>query len=231
MLASAMRVVAVTSGGFGLAAMVVSNLAVFLALLLAATAMIEWTGGRLQLGRTPIREQLLLGCRVLGRVLVLLMVMSVVVSFAAGSLGIHMMIGFDGIAFDQHTALGVLWSATLAAIVLLMIVRVDGGGQLTLFGTLRELAHRANWMVPAILAVAGVHFVLQAIQGEVRWTVRTLFDSDAPDLMKRLTFLAFVVSFATMRLWATLAILTFALRKSYRQNSASNPGEALPPQI
>ena len=50
--------------------------------------------------------------------------------------------GFDGIAFDQFTKLGMLWSAALAAVVLLMVVGAGDGATASLRAAGRELAAR-----------------------------------------------------------------------------------------
>jgi hypothetical protein len=229
MLASAMRFAGWRGGLLGLFAMVISDIAVFLAFLLAARAMIESTGGRLQLGRIDIREQILLGYRILKRVLLLLVAVSAIAALAVGNSAWHLMLGFDGIAFDQFTKLGLVWSSALAAIALLMVVMAERGSPLTLFGALSELARRANWMVPAILLVAAAQLLLHTVQGATRWGVAAQFESDAPMLIKKLIYFAFVVGFATVRLWATLAILTFALRESYRRTAGNSAAGALPP--
>jgi hypothetical protein len=82
---------------------------------------------------------------------------------------------------------------------------------------LRELWSRRHYLVPAIAGLAVVLIAFSAIQHEVRWLVVLVFRTDAPVQLKNLVYFFFVFGFATLRLWATLAVLVFALRESYRR--------------
>ena len=133
----------------------------------------------------------------------------------------YMLLGFDGIAFDQFSKTGMVWSSILAAIVLLMVVKVGTEQPITLVGTLKELLARAGWLLPAIVAVVAMQFGLSAVQDAARHGVYLFWQtSPSPQLVKNLVYFVFVFSFAAVRLWLTLAILTFALRESYRRNEA-----------
>ena len=228
MLASAMRFYAFGAGGLAaLIATAISNLAVFLAFLLAARRMIEWTGGATRLGHIDIRDQLALGQKILNRVLLLLIGM-VALAFALGfkTTALYFLLGFDGIAFDQASKTGMVWSAFLAAMVYLMLIAAEQSGAPSLAGAIREFLARWRWMLPAIGLVALAHIALSFAQGHARYLLFLAWQQPfAPMPVMNIVYFTFVFGFASIRLWATLAILTFALRESYRrtQTARSNP--------
>ncbi|MES1155652.1 MAG: hypothetical protein ABUL48_04400, partial [Pseudorhodoplanes sp.] len=120
MLASSLRFLGhTTGGGAALIMIVLSDLAVFFAFLLGTRSMIEWTGGTARMGKTSLRDELKLAHAVLWRVLAMLIVVTVSAHAAGYAFAAPLMLGFDGIAFDQFTRIGMIWSSILAAIVLL----------------------------------------------------------------------------------------------------------------
>jgi len=220
MLASALRFVAYVKPLIALPAIVLASFSIFLAFLLAVRRMIEFADGTTQLGTLTFADQLRLARRILRHVVILLIGMTIMVAAVAPRAAIFMFAGFDGIAFDQFSKLGMIWSAILAAIALLMVVRAGDGGKVTLVGALRELRGRSLFLLPAIALLAAVLIVLSAIQAEARWLVVLFFQGSAPPQVKNLVYFFFVFGFATLRLWVTLAILVFALRESYRHTAA-----------
>ena len=114
MLASAMRFAAYGSQAAAIPALTVADLCLFLAFLIAAHRMIEHTGGRTGLGHLTFRQQFSVGHRVLYRVL-LLLGLAALALFAVGAreLAPYMLMGFDGIAFDQFSRVGMIWSSIL----------------------------------------------------------------------------------------------------------------------
>lgn len=228
MLASTMRFIGWRGGTFGLVTTVLSDLFVFIAFLLGARAMIEWTGGRMQIGRATFREQLRLAHSILLRVFVLLVAATVIVGLLGPArLGPYMMMGFDGIAFDQFSKTGRIWSAMLAAIVFMLVVTVETSGRVLLGAALRDLARHAGWMAPAIAAIALLQFGLSGLQGVTRAWVYALWQSAAPEMLKNFVYFFFVFGFASLRVWLTLTILTLALRESYRRRG---PAVAIRPR-
>lgn len=225
MLASAMRFYAYSAGDVSVfAATAISNLAVFLAFLLAARRMIEWTGGTTRLGHMALRDQLSLGQKILSRVLLLLfgmLVIALVLGFKTTAL--HFLLGFDGIAFDQFTTSGMVWSAILAAIVYFMLIGAEQTGAPSLPGAVKELIARRTWMVPAIALVAVAHILLSLVQGYGRHLLYLVWQEQLLPVPVTFIYFIFVFGFASIRLWVTLAILTFAIRESYRRTSA--PGQ------
>jgi hypothetical protein len=222
MLASAMRFVAFGQPALALPCYILSNLAIFLAFLLAARRMIEIAEGATQLGRLAFNDQLRLGGKILGRVVLLLIGGAMVVAVTGPrELAIHMLIGFDGIAFDQFSKLGMLWSAFLATLVLLMVLHADEGGAVSFRQALSAFYRHGLYLVPAILLITAIAAGVSEVQGALRGLVRT-FDntSTAPRQVKNLVYFFFVFGFASLRLWLTLAVLVFALRESYRRTPA-----------
>jgi hypothetical protein len=216
MLASAFRLMAYVHKALALPAIVLAAVALFLAFLLAARRMIELADGSTRLGTLGFVEQLTLARNILGRVFVLLLIVSLAVSIVVSrELAPYLLLGFDGIAFDQYSKLGMAWSSILAAIVLLLVVQAGTGEKMSLLGALQELVARWAWLLPAIIAVAIVQVGLSFVQGGVRHLL-ALFAHSAPRPVFNSLYFAFIFGFATVRLWATLTVLTFALRESYR---------------
>lgn len=222
MFATAMRIIQVQGGFVAIFAMVASHIAIFLAFLLAARRMIELAEGTTGLGKLSFRDQLILARKVMIPLALLILAVSLAVS-AAGApwLGRNLLLGFDGIAFDQFTLTGMGWSAFLAAVLLLMVLKAESGGRASLFVALRELGRRAACMVPAIAVLTVTDMLLSGVQGLVRGVVYAYWHADlTPQIFKTMIYFFFIFGFASLRLWVTLAILIFALRQSYRRGHA-----------
>ena len=117
---------------------------------------------------------------------------------------------------------GFLWSAFLAALTLLLVLRFEKAGDADLVAAFKELWSHAYYLAPAILLVTLIDIGLSMLQGAGRGVVFAFWISDlAPSLVRALTFYAFVFTFAAARLWITLAILIYALRESYRRSPAA----------
>ena len=125
-----------------MAAMQVSDLCLFIAFLLASRRMIESTGGVTTLGHLSLGHQVAMGRKILLRVVGVMIVGSVVVSaYGIQPSGARMLLGFDGIAYDQQTIDGFLWSAFLAALTLLLVLRFEKAGDADLVaGAKRQVA-------------------------------------------------------------------------------------------
>jgi hypothetical protein len=221
MLAAAMRVLTVKGELVWLFASICSDIAIFLAFMLAARRMIELTDGKTALGRLSFAQQLIMARTVLVPVILMVLVVSIaVVCMGARWTGLNLLLGFDGIAFDQGTTSGMVWSAFLAAVCLLLLLKAENTGKAKLFDALRELWQRSVCMVPAIITVSFADIGLSVIQGIVRTVVYAFWHSStAPSFIRALVFFFFVFAFTSIRLWTTLAILVFALRESYRRGA------------
>jgi hypothetical protein len=222
MLAAALRIFAAGQApAIQVAATIAVSFAIFLAFLLAARRMIEFADGRTNLGDLSFVEQLAVARGVVGYVFVLLFAAALTI-FLIGprELSLYMLMGLDGMAFDQFSKVGMVWSSILSAIVLLMIIQIGDGRKVALIGVLKEFARRSAWIIPAIALVAGFQLALSYGQGLAR--VALVFALVASPLSlgtQKTIFFFFVFAFAALRLWGTLIILTLALRESYRRDA------------
>jgi hypothetical protein len=221
LLAALMRVVAFGGGLLAVPATVIADISLLLAFVIVTWKMVAITHGRTSLATYGLGQQLAMTRSVLVPVFGLLVVAT---ALAASSRlvaqPLQLLMGFDGIAFDQATHLGRLWSAIVAALVLLMILQVDEHEKPSLFPALREFLRRAAWLVPGVLLVAALSILLHPVQGWFRTAIVGMwFETDTPRGIKIGLFFSYVVIFATIRLWLTVAILVFALRRSYRSGA------------
>lgn len=217
-MAAAMRVVAFGGGPIALPAIVIANIAVLHAFLGVAQRAIELADGRSSLGELDFKEQSRLSLAVLWRITLLMIAVSLV-SWAAGyaSIAPHMMAGIDGMAFDQFTDPGKFWSAAIAALVLLMIVGAErNGGRISLLTAAGEFARRALWIGTAVIVLGTVYLGLGIGQGWVRGAIWNFWQvSSSSQFIKNLIYFVFIFSFAMLRLWITLLIVTYGLKQSY----------------
>lgn len=194
-------------------------MALFIAFLLAARRTIEYADGRTSLGHLSFAEQMRLARRILGRVLVLMVLGWVALGLLTSpQYGASMMHGIDGIAFDQHGLPQMAWSSVIATIVLIMVIQAGAAMPVSLPAALREFATRGRVLLPAIAILTLFYVVLSFIQDHVRGPLFVfLKTSDHSQTLKNLIYYGYLLSFSALRLWSALAILTFALRESYRR--------------
>jgi hypothetical protein len=216
-LAAAMRVVAFGGGSVALPAIVVADVSVLLAFFATAQQSIEAAGGQSSLGELSWTEQIRLSFSILWRIAVVM----IAAALGTGALGYgaapHLMAGLDGMAFDQFTHPGRFWSAWIAAIVLLMIVRAErSNGEISLLAAVREFARRGLWLGAAVIMLGTVNVALAYGQEAVRIAIWNFWQtSSATEFTKHLIYFCFIFSFAMLRLWITLTILTVGLKQSY----------------
>jgi hypothetical protein len=231
-MAAAMRVIAFGGGPVALPAIIVANIAVLHAFLVVTQRSIELADGRTSLGELDFREQSRLSLSVLWRIGLLMM--AVALAFlAAGyaSFAPHMMGAIDGMAFDQFTGPGKFWSAAIAALVLLMVIGAErNGGRISLFAAAVEFVRRGLWIGSAVMVLGIVYLGLGLGQGWVRSAIWNFWQvSSSSQFIKNLIFFVFIFSFAMLRLWITLLILTFGLKQSYlRANQAAGASSSNP---
>ena len=129
----------------------------------------------------------------------------------------NMMDGIDGMAFDRWTDAGKFWSATVAALILLMAVGAErNDGKVRFFRAVGEFARRGLWVGAAVLVLGLVYLGLGLGQGWVRSAIWNFWQtSSSSQLIKNLIYFVFIFSFAMLRLSVTLLILTFGLKQSY----------------
>ena len=223
-MAAAMRVVAFGGGAVAFPALVVASIAVLHAFLVVAQRSIELNHGQTNLGELDFAEQFRLSKAVLWRI-VLLMFAAGCALLAAGftKFAPNMMDGLDGIAFDQWTDIGKFWSAAIAALVLLMIVDAERNhGEVSFVRALGEFVRRGLWIGTAILVLGLAYLGLGLAQGWVRSAIWNFWQiSSASQFIKNLIYFVFIFSFAMLRLWISLLILTYGLKQSYLRADAA----------
>lgn len=217
-LAASMRVIAFNSPFIAIPATVFASIAVLHAFLLVTQRSIELAQGQTGLGGLDFTEQSRLTRAILWRVGLLMLAVSLCAE-AAGyrSQALHMMSGLDGMAFDQVTDIGKFWSAAVAALTLLMVVGAERNrGKVRFWQAAAEFARRSLWVGLAVIALGIIFLGLSLCQGLIRNALWQFYQtSTAHQLIKNLIFFVFIFSFATLRLWVTLLVLTWGLKQSY----------------
>ena len=216
-LAAAMRVIAFGGGAVALPAIIVADISVLLAFFATAQQSIEAAGGQSSLGELTFGEQLRLSCSILWRIALVMIVAALGTAAAGYGAAQHLMAGLDGMAFDQFTHPGRFWSAWIAALVLLMIVRAErDDGKIAIFPAIGEFARRGLWLGAAVIVLGLVNVALAYGQEAVRSAIWNFWQtSSATQFTKNLIYFCFIFSFAMLRLWITLTILTLGLKQSY----------------
>jgi hypothetical protein len=80
----------------------------------------------------------------------------------------------------------------------------------------REFVRRGAWFTAAVLFLAVAYLGLSFGQGLVRNLIWNFWQtSEASPLVKNLIYFVFIFGFAMLRLWISLAILTYGLKLSY----------------
>ena len=223
-LAAAMRVIAFSGGPVALPAIVIASIAVLHAFLVVAQRSIELADGQTGLGDLDFGEQARLSLAILWRIGLLMVVITLTLANSGyRSFAPHMMDGIDGMAFDQWTDSGKFWSATVAALILLMSVDAErNGGKVRFFKAVGEFARRGLWVGAAVLALGLVYLGLGLAQGWVRSAIWNFWQiSSSSQFIKNLIYFVFIFSFAMLRLWVTLLILTFSLKQSYIRGAST----------
>jgi hypothetical protein len=222
-LAAAMRVIAWGGGTMALPALIIADISILLAFFATAQRSIEASGGQSSLGELTPVEQIRLALAILWRI-ALVMIAAAVGALTAGfdEFAPHLMAGLDGMAFDQFTQLGRFWSAFIAALVLLIIIHAErNNGEIALFAAIGEFARRVAFLGVAAIMLGLVNIVLGFGQELVRKAIWAFWQtSSASQFMKNLIYFVFIFSFATLRLWITLTVLTIGLKQSYIHGDA-----------
>ena len=218
-LAATMRVVAYSGGPMALPAIIVASISVLLAFVLVAQRTIELADGQTGLGSLTLMEQFKLARGILGRVALVMVAAALAINFAGyTTFAPNMMLGLDGMAFDQFTTIGKFWSATVASLVLLMVIGAEANnGTISFFSAVGEFGRRLVWVGAAIAVLGAIYIGLGFVQGAVRNAI-WVYGQAAPhgQFVKNLIFFVFIFSFAMLRLWITLLVLTYGLKQSYR---------------
>ena len=100
---------------------------------------------------------------------------------------------------------------------MLIVVRAErNAGQVVFFQAVGEFARRWFWLGSAVVVLGLFNLGLGLGQGVVRSAVVSFWQSSgSSQTIKNFVFFIFVFSFAMLRLWLTLLILTYGLKQSY----------------
>jgi hypothetical protein len=217
-LAASMRVIAFNNRLIAIPAIIFASIAVLHAFLVVTQRSIELAQGQTNLGALTFTEQSRLTRAMLWRS-GLLMIGATTATAVAGysSVAPHLMQGLDGMAFDQFGDIGKFWSAFVAALVLLMIVDAEQNrGRVSFRRAVEEFARRSLWLGAAVIALGVIYLGLGLGQGLIRNALWQFYQTSLlHPLIKNLIFFVFIFSFAMIRLWVTLLVLTFGLKQSY----------------
>lgn len=197
-----------------------------LAFLVASQRMIEIAGGVSQLGKLSMTEQLRLSRAVVWRMIAI----GLLVAVAAKAAGMppenaaRFVQGFDGIAFNRYFDLLLIWSPLTAIFAFLMLVEKGLGRPATLRGSAREFAIRWPYLLSAALIAMPCILLLNGLQSLIGPPISEFVTSFLPERLRLLAVITVLFAFAFVRLWLTVALLTYALRRSYRATSSHASG-------
>jgi hypothetical protein len=211
--------------GEAFAVATVGDLATFLAFVAVSGVMVRRLGGETGLGAISVRGRIDLALSVYAKLFALSGAAYLGLGWIAHKLGdqtlavvaSHLARGFDGVAFDQYSHAGRAWSAVIACLALLLVIERGEGRPATFAALAAQLRRRWPSLLSGVAAVAAMAIPLAAIQAGARAGLRAAFASGGPSTPNLVLFMLFVVGFAMVRLTATVAILTLALRRSYRR--------------
>jgi F0F1-type ATP synthase membrane subunit c/vacuolar-type H+-ATPase subunit K len=92
------------------------------------------------------------------------------------------------------------------------------GGRVSFLAAAGEFARRGVWIGAAVAALSVAYIALGFGQGVVRSAIWNFWQaSSSSQFIKNLIYFVFIFSFAMLRLWVTLLILTWGLKQSYRR--------------
>ncbi|KIZ47818.1 hypothetical protein OO17_02325 [Rhodopseudomonas palustris] len=217
-----MRVISFSVGPLAMLALVFASIAVLNAFIVVAQRSIELAGGQTDLGEQTLRTSLKLSLAILTRIGLLMAAAALAVNSVGGhSLAATMMTGIDGMAFAHVNTLSMWWSAFIATLVLLMVIHAEhNAGQPAMMAAGRELVQRRIWLAASIVVLTVGYVALGFVQDAIRVVLMDFWlHSPLNQILKNLIYFVFILSFAMLRLWMTLLILTFGLKQSYIRGS------------
>ncbi|MGB3897637.1 MAG: hypothetical protein WA973_03665 [Mesorhizobium sp.] len=192
---------------------------------IASGRMIAIAGGITMLRSLSMREQWLLSWAVVWRTFVVGMIANYIARRAGMNVNEagQLVFGFDGVAFNRHFDVMLLWSPVVASLAFLMVVEKGMGRRATLRGSLRSLLTRWRHMLAAVLIIIPCVFILNLLQRLVGPGVGRFVNGFLPDRLIVFAVICFLFVFAFARLWLTVALLTYALRRPYREAGGDEP--------
>lgn len=218
LLATMLRTVGVVTLPEGMILFNAAELALFIAFLLASQRWIELTGGNVSYAGMGVFQRLSMAKGILLQVAAL----GYAAHYAAVQMGMQsiyatpVVYGFDAIAFNRFNDFTLIWGPMMALVTYLLVVEQAMGRTPTLFGAARLFKAHWRYLAPTVALLVPGLALFNTIQWSVGPVIRDILaPAGSPALTAAATIL-FLFAFATMRLAATVAALTFALKASYR---------------
>jgi hypothetical protein len=198
--------------------------AVLMAFMAVARRVFEIFDRPSHLDGLPLDKELRLALRIFGRIVAVMVAATLLMhNFGNASVAPYFMLGLDSMAFNQSSISGKVWSACIAALVLLLILGIDRDtGKLSFASAFRGLTNHGVRYGAAAAVLAAFYVALGPIQILVLngfWGSSIVAASSQPT--KNLIYFTVTLGFAAIRLWATLLILTYGLKPSYVRNAAA----------
>lgn len=129
--------------------------------------------------------------------------------------------GVDGIAFDQKTDAGRVFSTTLAGLLIVFVIERAQRSALSLRRAARIFVRHSVYLAAGVAVASLFLFWLAGVQQAVRTDVMATVHSLDSLLAKNATIALFAGGFACLRLVAVVTIFTLVLRASYRRLATS----------
>jgi len=230
LFATVMRLLAVeVPPVLGLVLLIAAQFAIFFAFLLAASKTMEFMDGASAIEKMQFDAQWRLAKFAYPRLQIVCCLLAALCAGAGRVLhspwmlssGRELVLGFDGIAYDQRSDLGRVLSAFLAATLLLIVLERAGNPKAGFAAVAAQFRRHWRYLLPAILLIGVVMMNLSVAQAYFRgFALDFTLYSAAPALLKNLNYVGFILAFASLRLIVTLAILYHALRAARRAEAA-----------
>ncbi len=219
LLATVLRIASFSKPSIAVISFPLSQCCVMLAILLATRRMIELSGGTTDLGKLEFREQVSFVGTVFKWLLLIGLFVTITLSQVIGGRPAVAAIvpGLDGVAFDLRSDLGRLWSPVVATLVFFAAMAKADGQRPTLGAVCNAIYPHIAAVIGAIIVMIGFLFLMAPLQAVCRKLLIDIWSLPLPFDYKKWLFIGFVFCFACVRLWAMLAILTWAFKASSRR--------------
>lgn len=220
LLATTLRTIGVLTLLAGYVFFNAAELALFIAFLMASQRWIELTGGAVDYSGLGIMRRLGMAKGILLRITLL----GFAAHYAAWFLGFRpvyttpVVYGFDAIAFNRFNDFMLLWGPAMALATYLLVVEQAVGNRPTFLGAARQFLAHWRYLLPAVALLVPALAFFNTIQWSVGPTIRAIFDVAGSPALTAGATIVYLFAFASVRLAATVAVLTFALKTAHAAN-------------
>lgn len=232
LLALACRVAGAAGTWLTLLTLIAECIAILMAFNAVARRAFELFDRPSPLERMSLAQEFRLSLRILWRVAVVLVAVAVVAAcLGLSSAPPYLLLGLDGMAFNQPGLFGRACAAPVAALVLLFVLGADREtGKPTFKSAFHGLAEHGFRFAVMVAVVGTFHVVWGAVQVMLLnavWSIPVFGGADQHT--KNLIYFGVAFGFAFARLWVTLLILTYGLKLScVGGNQAAAPSSTRP---